>query len=850
MKIKLIIYISIILSTLFIKESSAQGKKNDFFNDPTWSSLSPAALSPDGQWAVVSKKYNKNPRPNKTYFINTTTKEKKDFTHFSNFYKSFLNKGIVVGNIKKDLAIFSLNQNDSLLIKEIAKFDTNVELNLLFTLKNNSEFSIVKLSENLKKIKTELSLQAIDKYYLSPNSNTLVVVTKQKELVQINLKDFTLNKITDLKDNIKILKWNINQDGFVIHIDNKLHIIDLNSKKIGVIDITEDKDIDNLKLSFFLNNDLFVSYQFNSDEIIPESEYLDIWQGNSRQLLPSDFKTKYKKIYKAFVYKNKQDTITSLERKIDKDYLNIGIPGYLLSYNYFKDIYFDSYFPPIEYSLYDIDKQKNVISLSMTSQSPFYPSIDGKHILYPVNYTKDKWEVLNIKTLEKHSFDTDNLTKGFSPMWSQDSKTVFYAYNGNLHSYNLENRKTINLTQFKKTDKVHIGRLTNKESIPSYAFYIGANKPFYFIATQENNKTIYMFDKQKITPIYTTNTNLSLTPTSNKTFSNDHNTVLFTIEDYNLPTKILAIKNKKVNTLIESDINKDLYKWRKRVDFTFTDKFNKSLNGYLFYPKNYDPKKKYPMIVQVYDLKLVSDPDVFSIPVHIDSDSGFNSSLLTENEYFVLSAQTYVTEEGPGVSAVDCVTNAVNKSLEIEPTIDKDNLGLIGHSFGGYKSSAVSVLTDIFKASVSGAGVHDFIGGMMFRYSYYRRMPDWFMAEKSQSNMMVRFSEDPQKYYNNSPILNAYKTKTAILLFTGLQDNNVDWENTRKMFIALKREQKPVIALFYKNVNHGFSLSTPMEKNDISKRVLDWFDYHLKNKKNIPWIKKGLDYNKYSISPL
>ncbi|MDX4975221.1 alpha/beta hydrolase family protein [Myroides odoratimimus] len=850
MKIKLIIYISIILSTLFIKESSAQGKKNDLFNDPTWSNLSPAALSPDGQWAVVSKKYNKNPRPNKTYFINTTTKEKKDFIHFSNFYKSFLNKGIVVGNIKKDLAIFSLNQNDSLLIKEVAKFDTHLELNLLFTLKNNSEFTITKLSENLKKIKTELSLQAIDKYYLSPNSNKLVVVTKKKELIQINLKDFTSNKITDLKDNIKTLKWNINQDGFVIHIDNKLHVIDLNSNKIGVIDITEDKDIENLKLSFFLNNDLFVSYQFNSDKMIPESEYLDIWQGNSRQLLPSDFKTKYKKIYKAFVYKNKQDTITSLERKIDKDYLNIGIPGYLLSYNYFKDIDFDTYFPPIEYSLYDIDKQKNVTSLSMTSQSPFYPSIDGKHILYPVNRAKDKWVVLNIKTLEKHSFDTDNLTKGFSPIWSQDSKTIFYAYNGNLHSYNLENRKTINLTQFKKTDKVHIGKLVNKESIPSYASYVDANKPFYLIGTQENKKTIYMFDKQKIKPIYTTRTNLSLTPTSNKTFSNDHNTVLFTIEDYNLPTKILNIQNKKVSTLIESDINKDLYKWRKRVDFTFTDKFNKSLNGYLFYPKNYDPKKKYPMIVQVYDLKLVSDPDAFSIPVHIDSDSGFNSSLLTENEYFVLSAQTYVTEEGPGVSAVDCVTNAVNKSLEIEPTIDKDNLGLIGHSFGGYKSSAVSVLTDIFKASVSGAGVHDFIGGMMFRYSYYRRMPDWFMAEKSQSNMMVRFSEDPQKYYNNSPILNAYKTKTAMLLFTGLQDNNVDWENTRKMFIALKREQKPVIALFYKNVNHGFSLSTPMEKNDISKRVLDWFDYHLKNKKNIPWIKKGLDYNKYSISPL
>lgn len=129
-------------------------------------------------------------------------------------------------------------------------------------------------------------------------------------------------------------------------------------------------------------------------------------------------------------------------------------------------------------------------------------------------------------------------------------------------------------------------------------------------------------------------------------------------------------------------------------------------------------------------------------------------------------------------------------------------------------------------------------------------MPDWFMAENAQPSMNVKFSEDPEKYYANNPILHAHKTKTAILLFTGLNDENINWENTRKMFIALKREQKPTMALFYKNINHGFGNTTPIETSDLSKRVLDWFDYHLKNKKDIPWIKQGLDYNTYSISPL
>ncbi|WP_121966419.1 S9 family peptidase [Myroides sp. N17-2] len=851
MKVKLIICAVILLSSLFTTIVLAQENKEDFFRDPTWSVLAPLALSPDGEWAVVGKNYNKSPKVNKIYFVNTKTKEKKDFTHFSNFYRSILNNGLVVGNVKKDLIIYSLNQNDSLILNESTKFDVNQNLNLLFYLDSKRDFTIIKLNENLYKNKTKLSLKDIDKYYLSPDSNNIVVLNKQKELIHVNLSTFQLHKVLKVDSDISLLKWNINQDGFAIRSDNTLSLMNLNSYKVKSIDITEVKDIENLKLSFFLNNDLYFSYQFNSNEAIPESEYLDIWQANSKLLLPSDFKSKYKKQYKAFVYKYKQDTLISLERKIDQDYLNIGIPGYLLSYNYFKDIDFTGYFPPIEYSLYDIDKKLTIHTFALVSQNPFKPSIDSKHILYPINTTKDKWEILNMSTLKKHSFSIDQPGfKGTSPLWSNDSKKIFYPLEGNLYSYDLENKKTKKLTQFSKKDNTKIGKIINSESIDSYTTYVNTDKPFYFTVFQDQKKTIYIHEKQQVKPIYSTNKQLSFSQTLNKTSSTDLNTVLFTIEDYNLPTKVLSIQDKKIHTLIESDIDKDLYLWRKRVDFSYTDKYNTKLKGYLFYPKNYNPSKKYPMIVQIYDLGLLTPITEFSIPVHVASENGFNSSLLTENNYFVLRAQTYVTDEGPGISAVDCVTNAVEKAIEIEPTIDRENLGLIGHSFGGYKTGAVSVLSDMFKASVPGAGAQDFISGLMFRYSYYRRMPDWFMAENAQPYMNTKFSENPEKYYNNTPILNAYKTKTAMLLFTGLRDENVNWENTRKMFIALKREQKPVVALFYKNIIHGIGPSDPIENNDLSIRVLDWFDYHLKNKKNIPWIKDGLDYNKYSMSPL
>ncbi|MCA4807005.1 S9 family peptidase [Myroides odoratimimus] len=849
MKNNIIFLLILTLSFFLRKETIAQNKKEGFFNDSTWSTLTPSALSVDGEWAVFGTKNNNNPKVNNIYFINTTTKEKKEFTHLSGFYQSLLNNGLVVGNIKNDLAIYSLNQNDSLIIKDITKFDTSKDLDLLFYINQNNELLITKLNKTLSKNKIELLIKGVQKYYLSPDSNKIVALSKHNELIHIDLKKFTFKKVFKIDSSISDFKWNTNQDGIVIRSNKKLNIVDLTSYKIKEIEIKESKDIENFKLSFFFNNDLYFSYQYNSDEIIPEGEYLDVWQANSKSLATSNSKIKYKKIYKAFAYH--KDKLIELERHIDKDYLNIGIPGYLLSYNNFKDIDFKSYFHPIEYSLYDIEKKKNILVLSSVGQKPFYPSKDGKYLLYPANYTKNKWEILDIVSKEKHSFNIDiSNTKRITPTWSHDSKKILYASDGNLYSYTIKNKKIKKLTNFNLKGDDIIDKIVGSESTNSFTKYLDTTKPFYFISNQDKKSTLYVYDKQKLDSIYTTSNRLSFKNTVNNTYSTDLKTILFTTEDYNLPPKILSIQNKKVSTIIESDIDKNLYQWRKRVNFTFTDKFNKELKGYLFYPKNYDPNKKYPMVVQIYDLDLLAPIDMFSTPVHVASHSGFNTSLLAENDYFVLRAQTYVTEEGPGVAAVDCVTNAVNKSLEIEPSIDKDNLGLIGHSFGGYKTAAVSVLSNMFKASVSSAGFHDLIGGVMFRYSNYRMMPDWFMAERSQSNMGVKFSEDPEKYYNNSPLLHAYKTKTAMLLVTGLQDENVHWENTQKMFLALKREQKPVIALFYKNIIHGITSTTPIENYDLSVRVLDWFNYHLKDKKQIKWIHDGIDYNTYSLSPL
>ncbi len=840
-----LIYTVIYLFTIYSLHAQEHSESSSL--DSIWNILKTSSLSPDGKWAVIANTTNNNIKPNKIYFTNTETKQSKDLTHLNNFYKSLLNNGLVVGAVNKDLMVYSLNQSDSLIITNAHNPNVNIPKQLLFYQSNKTEFTILKLNEKLSKNKILFKINDINKYYLSPDANNLIILNLKNELFHVNLKDFSTRKIQLYDTSISTLQWNLSQDGLLIHSNNhEIMFLDLNSYTIKRI-LLRDSDIENLQISFFDNNDLLISYIIKTNNRIPNTEYVDIWQGNSKLLIPSDFSPKYKKIDKTYIYNNAKEELVELDRTNDKDYINIGIEGYLISFTRYLDQDFSSSFETRTYSLFDINQKKEITQLSKRTNVNLNFSIDKKYLLYPTDKSNRQWEILNMKTFKKETLEPANYT--LTPIWTDDSKTIIYSKNNTIYQYDIISKTSKPISKLNQQGNILRFKLLNKESNKAYVNYINTKKNTYFNILTNTNTSVYKYHKNKVNLIYKTNGRLNFNQ-YNKVLSSDANTLLFTTENYNLPPKILIFKNNKINVLMDSDITTESYKWRKRVDYTFTDKFNVKLQGFLFYPKNYNPMKKYPMVVYIYDLNLPIDPNSFSIPVHVASESGYNTSLLTENGYFVLQTQSYVSEEGPAISAIDCITNSVDKAIEIEPNIDKDHLGLVGHSFGAYKTGAISVSTDLFKASVAGAGLYDILGHTYFSYNYYRKMPDWFMAEHSQLNIKTKFSDDSEKYYKNSPILNAHKTNTAMLLWTGLKDQNVQWENTRKMFIALKREQKPVIALFYKNISHALNYFEPNENNDLMVKVLDWFNYHLKNEKNIEWIKNGLDYNTYSKSHL
>ena len=100
-------------------------------------------------------------------------------------------------------------------------------------------------------------------------------------------------------------------------------------------------------------------------------------------------------------------------------------------------------------------------------------------------------------------------------------------------------------------------------------------------------------------------------------------------------------------------------------------------------------------------------------------------------------------------------------------------------------------------------------------------------------------TNDKARFLANNPILSVERVNAPILLWTSNKDRTVPPTQTMEFYIGLRRYKKDVVALFYQDGNHSFPDGTP-EQVDLSEKVLDWWDYFLKDKTDIAWINKQM----------
>jgi dienelactone hydrolase len=277
------------------------------------------------------------------------------------------------------------------------------------------------------------------------------------------------------------------------------------------------------------------------------------------------------------------------------------------------------------------------------------------------------------------------------------------------------------------------------------------------------------------------------------------------------------------------------YAWTRSelVDYTITRGKQKiSLQGILSYPANYEPGKKYPMVVYLYE-KLSDGLHRFTNPTERDY---YNGAALTQNGYFYFQPDIVFAPGEPGVSVVECVTAAVNKVVSMG-AVDGAKVGVMGHSWGGFDAMFLATHTKIFAAAVSGAGIADLISNYGNGH-WSSGIAETDHIETGQQRMVVPLYEDLDRYVRNSAIFGIPTMTTPLLLEAGDSDGTVFWHQSVELYNIARRAKKNVVMLVYNGEDHG--LRVKKNQVDYQHRIHEWFGHYLKGEPAPAWITNGV----------
>jgi dipeptidyl aminopeptidase/acylaminoacyl peptidase len=279
----------------------------------------------------------------------------------------------------------------------------------------------------------------------------------------------------------------------------------------------------------------------------------------------------------------------------------------------------------------------------------------------------------------------------------------------------------------------------------------------------------------------------------------------------------------------------DDYAWGRSTLVPYENRDGERLQGALFYPANYDPDESYPMITYIYETRSPSARN-YVAPTR---EHPYNTTVFTQEGYFVFQPDIVYRPRDPGRSAVDAIVPGVQAALEEVP-VDSSRIGLVGHSWGGYQTTFAVTQTDIFEAAVAGAPLTNLVS--MYNSIYWRSGgTDARIFEISQGRMEVPPWEDMDAYVANSPLHHIESMNTPLLMAFGTDDGAVEFNQGVEFYNAARRAGKQMAFLVYDNENHGISRE---DKNtvDYRNRVLEWFDHYLKGEPGPEWITEGVPY--------
>jgi len=258
------------------------------------------------------------------------------------------------------------------------------------------------------------------------------------------------------------------------------------------------------------------------------------------------------------------------------------------------------------------------------------------------------------------------------------------------------------------------------------------------------------------------------------------------------------------------------------------------LDGVLIKPGNYEPGKRYPVLVYYYRF--------FSQRLHEFNQMVINHRpnfpYYASNGYAVFLPDIRFEIGTPGPSAVKCLVPGVQKLIDMG-IADPKGVALHGHSWSGYQTAFVITRTDMFACAVAGAPVSNMTSaysGIRWGSGLARQM----QYEQSQSRIGASLWERRDLYIENSPVFFADRIHTPLLIMFGDKDDAVPWYQGIELYLAMRRLRKDCVFLEYRDEPHHPQKYA--NKLDYTIRMKEYLDHYCKGAPAPEWLKKGAPY--------
>jgi dipeptidyl aminopeptidase/acylaminoacyl peptidase len=426
--------------------------------------------------------------------------------------------------------------------------------------------------------------------------------------------------------------------------------------------------------------------------------------------------------------------------------------------------------------------------------------------------TKDIYVVAVADGVVKKIVDTPGPDS--DPKWSPDGKQIAYVTANGAKYFFYANQKIAVVDADGGTPRVVSDAFDEDAELLKWG-----PEGIYFSGLQKMSSALYLLDPQsgKLKKTEMSGSEVA----AQFTFSKDFRQVAYRGAGANQYAEVYAsdLAGKAPKQLTHAGEQEAGFTVAKREVVRWKSGDGTEIEGVLYRPADFSPAKKYPLLVVIHggptgiDMPLLNSDRYYPIERFVARGAlvlrpNYRGSAGYGEKFRALNVRNLgVGDYADVISGVD--------SLIAQGFVDRDRVGSMGWSEGGYISAFITTSSDRFKAVSVGAGISDWM-------TYYANTD---ITPFTPQYLRATPWDDPEIYRITSPISYISKAKTPTLIQQGSADKRVPVPNSFELRQALEDHGVPVKMVLYDGFGHP--INKPKQQRAVMEENENWFGHYI-----------------------